>query len=145
MKYIWDTTCQKAFTHLKHLLAQEPVLQAPDFTKLFALQTDASNIASGAVLLQEKNNIPHPIAYHSSKFNSHQLNYSTIEKELLAIIQAIQKFECYLQPGSQPLHIYTDHNPLTFLQRNKFANQRLLRWSLLLQPYNITLHHIKGS
>ena len=143
-KYIWDPACQEAFTQLKNMLVQRPVLQAPDFSKPFALQTDASNIASGAVLLQERDGTLHPVAYHSAKFNCHQKNYSTIEKELLAIIQAVQRFECYLNPGHQGLSIYTDHNPLTFLNRNKFSNQRLLRWSLLLQPYNITLHHIKG-
>lgn len=145
VKYVWDPACQEAFIQLKNLLAQGPVLQAPDFTKPFALQTDASDTASGAVLLQEKDDILHPIAYHSVKFNCHQQKYSTIEKELLAIIQAVKKFECYLTPSHQGLKIYTDHNPLTFLHRNKFTNQRLLRWSLLLQPYNITLHHIKGS
>lgn len=145
VKYHWDQACQEAFTQLKNVLAQEPVLQAPDFTKPFALQTDASDIASGAVLLQERNGILHPVAYHSAKFNCHQLRYSTIEKELLAIIQAVQKFACYINPGHQGLEIYTDHNPLTFLHRNKFTNQRLLRWSLLLQPYNVTLRHIKGS
>ena len=144
-KYLWDPACQEAFNQLKNLLARGPVLQAPDFNKPFALQSDASHIASGAVLLQEKDGILHPVAYHSAKFSCHQLNYSTIEKELLAIIQAIQKFECYLHPSHKGLHIYTDHNPLTFLHRNKFNNQRLLRWSLLLQPYNITIHHIKGS
>lgn len=144
-KYQWEPACQEAFDQLKTLLARGPVLQAPDFTKPFALQTDASHIASGAVLLQEKDDILHPVAYHSAKFNCHQLNYSTIEKELLAIIQAVQKFECYLQPSHQTLKIYTDHNPLTFLHRNKFSNQRLLRWSLMLQPFNITIHHLKGS
>ena len=144
-KYLWDPACQEAFTQLKNLLAQGPVLQAPDFTKPFALQTDASDIASGAVLLQERNGTLHPVAYHSAKFNSHQKNYSTIEKELLAIIQAVQRFECYLTPSHHGLHVYTDHNPLTFLHRNRFSNQRLLRWSLLLQPYDLTLHHIKGS
>lgn len=144
-KYLWDPACQEAFTQLKNLLAQGPVLQAPDFTKPFALQTDASDIASGAVLLQERNGTLHPVAYHSAKFNSHQKNYSTVEKELLAIIQAVQRFECYLTPSHHGLHVYTDHNPLTFLHRNRFSNQRLLRWSLLLQPYDLTLHHIKGS
>ena len=127
------------------MMAQGAVLQSADFTKPFILHTDASDIASGAALLQEQDGVLHPIAYHSAKFNKHQKNYSTVEKELLAIINSIQKFRHYLQGSSQPLSVFTDHNPLTFLQRNKFTNQRLLRWSLMLQPYAIQINHIKGS
>lgn len=144
-KFEWTPDCQRAFDQLKNLLAREPVLQAPDFSRPFSLQTDASDIASGAVLLQEKDGIYHPVAYHSAKFNKHQRNYSTVEKELLSIISAVNKFECYLHASIKPLEVFTDHNPLTFLQRNKFTNQRLLRWSLFLQPYDVTIRHIKGS
>ncbi len=142
--YEWTPACQHAFNQLKNLLAREPVLRAADFSKPFIIHTDASDHASGAALLQESDGIFHPVAYHSEKFNIHQKNYSTIEKELLAIISAIKKFEYYLQSNTQPLQIYTDHNPLTFLNRNRFTNQRLLRWSLQLQPYLIEMHHIKG-
>ncbi|XP_063846193.1 uncharacterized protein LOC135092012 [Scylla paramamosain] len=142
--YEWTPACQHAFNQLKNLLAREPVLRAADFSKPFIIHTDASDHASGAALLQESDGIFHPVAYHSEKFNIHQKNYSTIEKELLAIISAIKKFEYYLQSNTQPLQIYTDHNPLTFLNRNRFTNQRLLRWSLQLQPYHIEMHHIKG-
>ena len=140
----WSDACQIAFDQLKTYLASDPVLVAPDFTIPFALQTDASDVGLGAVLLQKTEDVFHPVAYHSAKFNRHQLSYSVIEKELLAIISAIKKFECYLY-GSQKLQVYTDHNPLTFLNRNKFSNQRLLRWSLFLQPYDLQVTHIKGS
>lgn len=143
--YTWTKDCQAAFDQLKKFLAQGPVLIAPDFTKPFALQTDASDHASGAVLLQEVEGILHPIAYHSNKFTVHQKQYSTIEKKLLAIVSAIQKFQCYLQPSQEPLQVFTDHNPLSFLHRSKFSNQRLLRRSLFLQPYNMTITHIKGT
>ncbi|XP_063847248.1 uncharacterized protein LOC135092563 [Scylla paramamosain] len=142
--YEWTPACQHAFNQLKNLLAREPVLRAADFSKPFIIHTDASDHASGAALLQESDGIFHPVAYHSEKFNIHQKNYSTIEKKLLAIISAIKKFEYYLQSNTQPLQIYTDHNPLTFLNRNRFTNQRLLRWSLQFQPYHIEMHHIKG-
>lgn len=144
-RYAWTDECQDAFQQLKTLLASNPVLVAPNFKLPFHLQTDASNLATGAVLLQEDTQgILHPVAYHSVKLNKHQLNYSTIEKELLGIISAIKKFECYLYGGSYPVKVYTDHNPLTFLDRNKLSNQRLLRWSLYLQQYNLQIHHIKG-
>lgn len=69
VKYQWTPECQKVFTQLKNLLTQGPVLQAPDFTKPFSLHTDASDIASGTVVLQEKKGILHPVVYQSSKFN----------------------------------------------------------------------------
>ena len=77
------------------------------------------------------------------KFNKHQLNYSVVEKETLALIWALQQFEVYV--GSGPVVIYTDHNPLTFLNSLRCANQRLIRWSLSLQAYTLDIRHIKGK
>ena len=140
----WTEDCQAAFDKLRRYLMHAPVLAAPDSSLPFILQTDASDAALGAVLLQERNGVLHPIAYHSATMKKSQRSYSTIEKELLAIVSAIGKFECYLY-GQQHILVYTDHNPLTFLTRNQFNNQRLLRWSLFLQPYDIKVKHIKGS
>ena len=81
----------------------------------------------------------------SKKFNEHQKNYSTIEKELLAIVLAIDHFEVYVNGAGFPLTVYTDHNPLTFLNRMKNSNRRLLNWSLKLQEYNLVIKHIKGK
>ncbi len=91
-KFNWTDDCQRFFQQLKNLLIQNPVLLAPDFMKPFSLHTDASDSASGAVLLQENEGVLHPVAYHSAKFNPHQQRYSTVEKELLAIVTAIKKF-----------------------------------------------------
>lgn len=70
--------------------------------------------------------IKHPICYYSCKFDCHQQNYSTSEKEALALVSALQHFSVYL--NSMPFHIvvYTDHNPLTFINRMKNKNQWLL-------------------
>ena len=98
------------------------------------------------VLLQEDNNgIDHPVSYFSKKFNKHQKNYSTIEKECLALILAIQQFEVYLTSSTSPIVVFSDHNPLSFLHKLKNKNQRLLRWSLLLQEFNLDIRHIKGK
>ena len=145
VKFEWTEDCQEAFDQLKNFLAQDPVLLTPDFSKPFSLHTDASERACGAVLLQDRDGVLQPVAYHSAKFDTHQSRYSTIEKELLAIVSALKKFECYIQPASHPAHVYTDHNPLSFLNKNKFNNQRLLRWSLFLQPFNLQISHIKGK
>ena len=145
-KFKWNDKCQDAFDRLKAILKSTPVLLAPDFDKYFKLAVDASDVGIGAVLLQEDNNgIDHPVCYFSKKFNKHQKNYSTIEKECLALILAIQQFEVYLTSSISPIVVFSDHNPLSFLHKLKNKNQRLLRWSLLLQEFNLDIRHIKGK
>ena len=87
----------------------------------------------------------HPICYHSSKLKSHQRGYATIEKEALSLLSALEKFEVYVDNTHIKVRVFTDHNPLQFVQKMRNKNQRLLRWSLALQKYNIELCHIKGK
>ena len=93
----------------------DPILQSPDFSKPFILQVDACDMGAGGVLLQESDvdKLLHPVSYTSSRFKKHQMAYSTIEKELLSLILALQKFECYLL-GAEKIEVYTDHNPSSF-------------------------------
>lgn len=130
---------------LKFLLCHYPVLSSPDFGKPFALAVDASDDAEGAVLLQnnESDGIDHPVAYFSRKLNQYQKNYSTIEKEVLALILALQHFDVYVCTCQKPLIVYTDHNPLVFLSKMKNKNRRLLSWSVILQEYDMVIKHIK--
>ena len=122
-----------------------PVLSAPDFNKSFKLFIDASDIAVRDVLLQEDNQgIDHPVCYFSRKFNSHQCNYSTCEKETLALLLSLQHFDIYLRPTIAPIQVYMDHNPLVFINKMNNQNQRLLRWSLTLQEYDVEIRHVKG-
>ena len=147
VKFVWSESCQKAFDSLKNMLCHYPVLRSPDFEKVFSLAVDASDEAAGAVLLQagEEDDIDHPVAFFSKKFNPHQRNYSTIEKELLSLVLALQHFEAYICSGKGPFIVYSDHNPLVFLNKMKNKNRRLLNWSLLLQEYNMQIKHIKGK
>ena len=145
VSFHWDKECQSAFECLKALLLNAPVLAAPDFSVPFKLMVDASDIGAGVILIQESSDgLDHPVCYYSKKFNKCQKNYSTIEKELLAIILGLQHFEAYISPSSYSVVIYSDHNPLTFLSRIRNSNQRLLRWSLFLQEYDLQIKHIKG-
>lgn len=146
VKFIWSVDCQKSFDELKAILKSAPVLSAPEFSLPFKLAVDASDVAAGSVLLQEdKIGVDHPICFFSRKFNKFQRNYSTIEKECLSLILALQHFEVYLTASNHPIVVYSDHNPLVFLQKLKGKNQRLLRWSLLMQEYNLDIRHIKGK
>lgn len=144
--FVWSSECQCSFESLKGMLCCTPVLSAPDFSLPFSLEVDASAVGAGAVLLQEDNHgIGHPVSYFSCKFNKHQLNYSTIEKEALALLYALQHFEVYLGSSIKPIKVFTDHNPLVFLSRMYNHNQRLMRWSLIVQDYNLDISHRKGS
>lgn len=145
-KFVWADTCQHAFESIKALLCSSPVLRAPNFEVPFKLEVDASAVGAGSVLIQEGGDgIDHPVSYFSRKFNRHQLNYSTIEKETLAMLLSLQHFEVYLGSSNSPITVYTDHNPLVFLTRMYNQNQRLMRWSLLVQNYNLEIKHKKGS
>ena len=145
-KFEWQEKCEVAFEKVKAMLMHKPVLCAPNFQKPFKLAVDASDVGAGAVLLQEDvNGVEHPVCYFSKKFEKGQKNYCTSEKELLALVLALQHFEIYVSAGGYPVTVYTDHNPLTFLHRLKNKNQRLLRWSVLLQQYTLDIQHIKGQ
>ena len=145
-KFLWNDKCEQAFEELKAILKSAPVLSAPDFDHQFKLAVDASDVAAGAVLLQQdKDGVDHPICYFSKKFNTNQRNYSTVEKECLALVLALQHFEVYVSSSCAPVIVFSDHNPLVFLHKLKNKNQRLLRWSLMLQEYNLEIRHIKGK
>ncbi|XP_072182296.1 uncharacterized protein [Diadema setosum] len=140
----WSASCQDAFQKLKAVLMNDPVLIAPNFERSFQLATDASDRGVGAVLLQDDNGHSKPVCFFSKKLNRHQQKYSTVEKECLSVVLAVRHFEAYLD-GGRDIVVYTDHNPLTFLERFKHKNQRLFRWSLILQPYPLSIVHIAGK
>ncbi|CAM5153038.1 unnamed protein product [Natator depressus] len=85
----------------------------------------------------------HPIVYLSKKLLPREQHYAAIEKECLAMVWALKKLEPYL--FGRHFTVYTDHSPLTWLHQMKGANAKLLRWSLLLQDYDMDVVHVKGS
>ena len=96
---------------------------------------DASNYAVGAVLGQKKEGMMHVIYYASKLLNEAQLNYATIEKELLAVIFALDKFRSYLI--GYKVIIYIDHATVKYLLHKKTAKHHLIRRLLLLKEFNI--------
>ena len=144
--YEWSELCEDSFKKIKSVLVSSPVLSTPDFSKQFKLTVDASDIGVGAALFQEDDDhVDRVICYFSKKLSKCQQNYSTIEKECLSLLLALQHFDVYLNVTLHPILVYTDHNPLTFLHKMANKNQRLTRWSLQLQEYDIVIKHIKGS
>ncbi len=144
--FSWTNDCQQAFLSAKSLLCSAPVLSAPEVSRVFQLEVNASAVGAGAVLLQEgADGLAHPVSYFSAKFNHHQLNYSTIEKETLALLLALRHFDVYVGGSMFPVTVCTDHNPLVFLSKMYNHNQRLMRWALIVQPYNLEIRHKRGS
>ena len=104
---------------------------------------DASDYAVGAVLGQRKGRVFHEIYYASKVLNDAQINYATIEKEMLAIVYTLEKFRSYLV-GSKVI-IYTDHVAIKYLLNKADSKPRLIRWILLLQEFDLVIKDKKGS
>lgn len=139
----WDAKKEAAFQKLKQALSEGPVLRAPDFSKGFVVQCDASDRGLGAVLCQpDAENRERPVLYLSRKLSSREEAYSTSEKECLCLVWAIQKLACYIS-GSRFV-VETDHCPLTWLNSVSSKNGRLLRWSMALQ-HNFVVRYKKGK
>ncbi|KAM1282388.1 hypothetical protein ACFX2H_022762 [Malus domestica] len=135
--------CTASLNQLKELLTTAPIIVPPDWSLPFELMCDASDYALGAVLGQRKDKKPHVIYYASRTLNDAQLNYSTTEKELLAVVFALDKFRSYLI-GTKVI-VFTDHAALKYLLTKKEAKPRLIRWMLLLQEFDIEIRDKKGS
>ncbi|RDY10529.1 Retrovirus-related Pol polyprotein from transposon 17.6, partial [Mucuna pruriens] len=139
----FDQPCIEAFQELKNKLTSAPILQAPSWDLPFELMCDASNSALGAVLGQRARvgQPVHVIAYASRTMDSAQQNYTTTEKELLAIVFALDKFRSYLL-GSK-IVVFSDHAALKYLLKKPDAKPRLIRWMLLLQEFDLEIRDKK--
>ncbi|XP_072170068.1 uncharacterized protein [Diadema setosum] len=142
-KVKWGEGEEQAFLGLKKSLIKPPILHLPDETKVFKLKVDASDTGLGAVLMQERDGEDFPVAYASRKLLPRECRYATIEKECLAIVWAIRKFEFYLCGRSFEVH--TDHKPLTYIQAKKMHNKRIMRWCMSLQEHRFRLVSVKGK
>ncbi|KAI3676097.1 hypothetical protein L1987_85696 [Smallanthus sonchifolius] len=121
----FDKECLSVFHVLKDQLVQAPILQSPDWNRPFEIMCDASDYAVGAVLGQKVDKRPVFIYYASKTLSGAQLNYSTTEKELLAVVYALDKFRSYIW-GSKVI-VYSDHAVVRYLMAKKDAKPRLIR------------------
>ena len=126
VKWSWNDDLEQAFNEIKLLFSSSVLLNYPEINKPFYLQTDASDVALGAILFQvDEVGNPCPIIYASRTSNGAGLAYYTREKELLAIVWALQKFRSYIMGGK--VIIRTDHKALTFMETCKLLRGRLTR------------------
>nr|GEV48585.1 reverse transcriptase domain-containing protein [Tanacetum cinerariifolium] len=133
--------CIESFNTLKKKLAEAKILVAPDWDLPFKIMCDANDYAVGAVLGQRKTNHFQPIHYASKTITDAQAHYTTMKKELLAIVYAFEKFRPYLVLSKTI--VYTDHSALKYLLAKQDAKPRLLRWILLLQEFDDELEKKK--
>nr|CAN71546.1 hypothetical protein VITISV_038074 [Vitis vinifera] len=140
-KFIWDERCQKSFDQLKQFLTTTPIVRAPNWQLPFEVMCDANDFAIGAVLGQREDGKPYVIYYASKTLNEAQRNYTTIEKELLAVVFALDKFRAYLV-GSFII-VFTDHSALKYLLTKQDAKARLIRWILLFQEFDLQIRDKK--
>jgi hypothetical protein len=142
-KVRWGDAQEQAFQALKSALVCGPVLQAPDPNRPYILQTDASQYGIGAVLSQaDAAGVEHPVCYASRKLQPRESRYSTVERECLCIVWAIEHFEALVY--GKRVVIQTDHNPLVWLKTVENRSPRLTRWALSLQPYWANVEYRRG-
>ena len=127
----WETPQLEiqAFETLKTLMCSHPILQQLDYTKQFLLATDVSAYSVGTILLQEGEIHPrtrkptqHPITYYSATFTPMERNYDIYERELLAVLKALQHWRPHLAATKIPVIVLTDHANLTFWKNPKMVN-----------------------
>ena len=127
--FLWTPECQRAFDQMKALVSLDTLLAFPDHTQPFDVETDASEYQLGSVIKQHGR----PVAYYSRKLNSTQRNYTTIEKELLSIVETFKEFRSILLGSA--IRVHTDHKNLSH-RLTDFTTQRVLPWRLLLEEFN---------
>ena len=125
------------------MLTSAPIIAYPDFNESFTLQTGASDTGLGVVVTQVQNVEERVIAYASSILNKAERNYSTTEKECLAVVWAISKFRYYLE--GYRFTVITDHSSLRWLCNLRNPTGRLARWSLDLLEYDFKIVHRKAA
>lgn len=142
-KFVWTDECNRAFLQIKEALVMSPILCCPDYSLPFVVGTDASGFGIGAVLSQ-----PHPdgdrvVCFLSRSLTRQERNYSTTERECLAVLWAIEKLRPYIE--GVEFTVVTDHYSLKWLHNLKEPTGRLARWSLRLQQYTFKIEHRKGK
>ena len=142
----WDAKEREAFEHLKMVVTTAPVLVSPQDLEPFRIEADSSDFASRAVLSQQ---LPgeekwHPVAFYSKSLSPVERNYEIHDKEMLAIIHALEEWRHFLEGAQHPVEIWTDHKNLEYFMTAKKLNRRQAHWSLYLARFDFKLIHRPG-
>ena len=140
--FTWSQACEAAFDKLKTMLVSSSIMRSPNWNLPFEIMCDTSDYAIGAVLGQREDKKAFVIYYASKTLDSSQENYTTMEKEFLAVVFALEKFRSYIVGSS--VTIFIDHAVLKYLLFKQNTKPRLTRWILLCQEFNLTIKDKKG-
>ena len=145
-KWSWGERQQKAFEELKERFTMELVLVTPNLDKEMRVEADASDFATGGVLLMKcEDEKWRPVAYISKSLNEAERNYKIHNKEMLVIIQCLEAWRHFLEEAKDQFEIWTDHKNLEYFMKAQKLNQRQERWSLYLSRFDLALKHIAGK
>jgi len=133
----WGQDQEKAFETLKDKLTKVPILTLPNFAKTFEIE--CANIGIGVIPLQEG----HLITYFSEKLKGSHLNYSTYDKELYALVRALENWQHYLFP--KEFEIHSDHEFLKYLKGQSKLNKRHAKWVEFIEQFPYVIKHKKGK
>ena len=144
-RWEWTSVHQAAFDSIKKFLTQEPILTLPDFSLRFTVYTDASATGLGAVLTQVRNGVDCVISYASKSLNDAQRNYSTTDRECLAIHWALNLWKPYLL--GKKFVVVTDHSALKWLfsPARRDPHRRHARMIVDLQQFDFVITHRAGT
>jgi hypothetical protein len=141
--YVWGKELAEALQTLKDILCSEPLRQYPDFKKGFIVTCDASSTAIGGVLSQGPLGHDLPVAYASRALTKAERNYSTVERELTAIVWRCKQFRPYI--WGRKFTIVTDHKPFTWIFKMNDPNSRIMKLRLKLQEFDYVIVYKKGK
>jgi hypothetical protein len=142
--YIWSKEAEQAFQTLKKAFTLYPVLRNHDPERRYILETDTSDFAMGATLAQDFKDGCHPVAYFSKSLLPAEQNYQIADKELLAIIRAVQAFRHLLLGAKHKILIRSDHKNLKYFKSSRKITPRQARWYEFLEDYDFELEHLPG-
>lgn len=141
----WGVEEQQAFDRLKAAFTSAPVLMMPEMEAAFRVETDASDFALGGILSQEDAEGDwRPVAYFSKALQPAERNYDVHDKELLAVVRALEMWRPYLEGNPHCVDIYSDHRNLEFFMSARDLNRRQARWSIFLNRFVFKIHHRPG-
>lgn len=145
--FTWSPEADLAFQELKNRFTNAPILVHPDPERQFVVEVDASDSGVGAVLSQRnpKDNKLHPCAFYSRRLSPAERNYDVGNRELLAVVRALQEWRHWLEGTDQPFIVWTDHKNLAYLRSARRLNSRQARWALFLGRFRFTLTYRPGT
>ena len=142
-KFEWTEAANRSFENVKERLSSSPVIQFADFKSPFVLVTDASEVACGAVLLQQQKGKEVVVAVASCTFNTTEQRWCATERECYALMWAMEKFSYFLR--GRTFLVQTDHKSLVYVDKTTFNNSKIQRWQERMSEFTFVVEYLEGS